>query len=48
MLTERTLLSEFGPDHPRVDVVRDKIRVIQEYLDTNRPADAANQEIKQM
>lgn len=48
MLTERTLLADFGEEHPRVDNVREQIRVIQEYLDENRPTAALDEELEQM
>ncbi|MGV3484530.1 MAG: GumC family protein [Planctomycetaceae bacterium] len=48
MLTERSLLADFGAEHPKVNVVRDQIKVIQDYLETHKASDVEQQELTQL
>ncbi|MHC4179189.1 MAG: polysaccharide biosynthesis tyrosine autokinase, partial [Planctomycetota bacterium] len=42
-LEEKTLLEDFGPDHPRVQTVREQIKVTEDFLKENAPGLAAGQ-----
>ncbi len=48
MLTERSLLADFGPDHPKVDIVRDQIQVMQQYLEEHKASDVSDPVLTQM
>jgi capsular exopolysaccharide synthesis family protein len=43
MLKERSLLSDFGADHPSVQITREKIDVIKQFLTENAPKEIANE-----
>ncbi|MFK7819100.1 MAG: polysaccharide biosynthesis tyrosine autokinase [Planctomycetaceae bacterium] len=43
MLKERSLLSDFGSDHPSVQITREKIEVIKQFLAENAPKEVENE-----
>ena len=48
MLEEKSLLADFGPDHPLVKVTRDKMAVMRTFLNENAPKAVADDEKKRM